>query len=182
MSKKSKPVRASPQPVDVYRHAVLFLATDGYLRHQVEEDPGLMTMLRYPGILVSAFACELLLKCLILLDDRAPKDTHNLLTLFEQLTTGHAAIVERHWDVLSLKWKDAIDADEKQFNVKIPRDLKTALTDCGEAFKLIRYVYENPKKPLFYISHLPLSLRRSVEEVTGWRLDDRKTPPTSQVP
>jgi hypothetical protein len=182
MSAKSSPTRSLPKPVDVYRHAVHFLATDGYLRSRVEEDPSLMTMLRYPGIVISSFTSELFLKCLILLEQRSPKGTHNLLTLYDQLTPEHQALVARHWDDMSLKWKNAIDADEKVFNIKIPRDLKTALSDCGDAFKLIRYVYENPRKPLFYITHLPISLRKSVEEVTGWRLDDRKTPPTSQVP
>jgi hypothetical protein len=126
-------------------------------------------MLRYPGIIVSSFASELFLKCLILIEQGTPKGTHNLLTLYNQLTKGHQALVERHWNALSLKWKHAIDAEEKKFNVRIPRDLKTALSDCGDAFKLIRYVYENPREPLFYITHLPMSLRFAVEEVTGWR-------------
>jgi hypothetical protein len=77
-------------------------------------------------------------------------------------------LVERHWDEGCRQRKHLIDEEEKHFKVAIPRDLKTALTDCGDAFKLIRYIYENPRKPLFYITHLPVSLRFAIQEVTNW--------------
>jgi len=168
MPSKPKPPSHSPQPKDVYTHALWFLGTEAFLRRQIDADASLMPMLQYPGMVICAFAAELFLKCLILLEGGTPKNTHNLLTLFEQLSAKHRALVERHWDTGCRARKDSIDAMEKQYNVTIPRDLKTALTDCGDAFKLLRYVYESPKKPLFYITHLPTSLRFAIQEITGW--------------
>ena len=36
----------------------------------------------------------------------------------------------------------------------IPRDLPSALHKCKDAFTLMRYVYEDPKAPVFYVGDL----------------------------
>jgi len=44
--------------------------------------------------------------------------------------------------------KDQIEAAERQMNVQLPRELSTALADCGDAFTLPRYVIpENALRP-----------------------------------
>ena len=98
MSSKPTSPKTTPKPKAVYNHALHFMATDGFMRKQVDGDRSLMPMLQYPGMVISAFASELFLKCLILLEKKVPKNTHNLLTLYEQLSVKHKGMVERHWD------------------------------------------------------------------------------------
>lgn len=160
--------RTPPNPRDIYVHALYFLGTDGFLRKEVDKDEALMPMLQYPGMIISALSSELFFKSLIVHQGDDHRDMHDLSKLFNMLNDKNKTIVERHWNEGCLARKDLIDADEIRFARTIPRDLKTALSDCGQAFTLLRYVYERRQKPLFYITHLPISLRKAVEEVTGW--------------
>jgi hypothetical protein len=168
MSTKPTPSKSPPQPRAVYIHGLYFLMTETELRKQIDKEASLQAMYQYPGTVMCAFASELFLKCLILLEGGTLSKKHNLLTLYNQLSAKSQALVERHWDDGCRARKDSFEDLEKKFHLKIPRDLKTALDDCGDAFEQMRYVYEDPSKAKFYITHLPTSLHFAIREVTGW--------------
>ena len=166
--------KSVPQPRAVYNHGLYFLMTETYLRQRIDEenersnepDRSLEVMLQYPGMVICAFAAELFLKCLISLEGCTPSKSHNLLTLHDQLSPKSQALVERHWNDGCSARKDSFEDLEKKFGVKLPRDLRTALADCGDAFEQMRYLYEDPSKSKFYIT--PTSLHFAIREVTGW--------------
>lgn len=153
---------------EIYGHALKFLATDTHLRKQVDKDARASKVFLFHGMVINAFASELFLKCLIVLDEKKPKASHNLKSLYEQLSSDKQSLVTKHWDEGCRQRKHLIDEQEKVTNTPIPRDLVTALNECGDAFRIMRYAYERPKAGSFYITHLPISLRFAVQEVTGW--------------
>jgi hypothetical protein len=78
-------------------------------------------------------------------------------------------LIEAEWAVAVKVTGSQIEAMEKQFKVKVPRDLKGTLRDCGDAFDEMRYLYEAPKVA-FYIAPLPSVLRFVIERRTGWKM------------
>jgi len=166
MPKKPRPV---PNARDVYRHALRFLATDGLLRINAQKDEKVAYWVQHPAMVISTFASELLLKCLLVLEGKIPPDKHNLDTLFHLLEPKHRAEIERLWDANQAKRKALIDEQEQKMKVSIPRDLATALADCGDAFVLLRYLYEDPKKAAFYITFFPQHVRDVIRGLTGWK-------------
>jgi hypothetical protein len=63
--------------------------------------------------------------------------------------------------------KEQIEEAEKNLQARLPRDIPTALADCGDAFETLRYVYETGRAK-FYITHLPLVLRKVIQSITKW--------------
>jgi len=109
------------------------------------------------------------LKCLLLLEDKTPPKDHNLLALFNLLDNGTKAKLEAEWVVAMDARKAEFDEMEKQFKIKIPRDLPTALAHCGNAFQIMRYIYENPTGANFFITDFPMALFIVIRRITGWK-------------
>jgi HEPN domain-containing protein len=166
MAKKPKPV---PDAKKVYEHALRFLATDGFLRTEAAKDPAHGYWFQHPGMVISTFASELLLKCLLILEGKAPPDKHNLKTLFDLLDPAHKAQIETMWDADQAKRKAHLDEQERKMGVTIPRGLTTALSDCQDAFVLLRYLYEDPMKASYYITFFPHIVRDVIRDITGWK-------------
>lgn len=165
MARAPKPV---PDPKKVYQHAMRFLATDGFLRTHAGKDEKVAFWCQHPSMVISSFASELLLKCLLILEGKIPPDKHNLETLFKLLEPPLQADIRARWDADQQRRKADIDANEQRMGVTIPRDLPTALADCSDAFLLLRYLYEDPMKASFYITFFPVILRDVIRQRTGW--------------
>lgn len=154
-------------PRSVYEYAGHFLFTEWYLRRQIDNDPSLAGAVSFPGMIVSAFASELYFKCLIYLDGRKPPNDHHLGKLFNKLSQTDRSLVQGEWDRMIVATEDQTKRLEIENNFSIPRDMDTALNECGDAFRLLRYVYEG-HKALFYITHLPLVLKKVIQTKTNW--------------
>jgi hypothetical protein len=76
--------------------------------------------------------------------------------------------VKTEYAKMTRETADQIAEFAKKHGVSLPRDLETALSDCGDAFQLLRYIYERPKGTTFYITHLPLVLRNVITQITDW--------------
>jgi hypothetical protein len=88
------------------------------------------------SIILSAFVLELLLKCLIVLDNKIPGPTHSLSVLFRQLNHKHKRLIEA-------KWNNHPDGRAKitpfATHFKLPTDLPNAIVTCHRAFERMRY-------------------------------------------
>ena len=145
---------AKPQvdPFKIYLHAWKFLWSEEHLRRT--DNPQVMAYIMPPAIVLSAFTSELLLKCILIIENGDAPNTHDLRKLFDEVS----ASVQQS---IIAGWNETIAGHEKQFAYqeslsgrKIPRDLPTALTVCGRAFEGMRYVYEDPMKTNFYLIDL----------------------------
>jgi HEPN domain-containing protein len=157
----------SVDPNAVFDHGDRFLFAETELRKLVERDGSKGRMLQFPGMVICAFAAELYFKCLLLLEGKKPPQTHHLQQLFDRLNDDDKALIKAEWARMVAVTKEQIEAFERQMNVHLPRELATALADCGDAFTLLRYVYET-RQATFYITHLPLVLRKVIQSKTQW--------------
>jgi hypothetical protein len=152
----------------VYRHAAGFLLADVLLRQQVEADPDLAEIVKFAGMVDNTFASELFLKSLLLLDGKGEARGHNLKELYDQLSEEMKNKMRAEWAKMLSETPGQLEQLEKRFGVTIPRDLETSLSECGDAFVLLRYIYEKPSGATFYITQLPLVLKNVVDQITGW--------------
>ena len=154
----------------VYRHASGFLLADVVLRRQAEADPALAEIVKFAGMVTNVFASELFLKCLLLLDGKGESREHNLKKLYDQLDETTKKKILAEWVKMLSETPGQLEQQEQRFGVTIPRDLETSLSECGDAFVLLRYIYiyEEPRGAAFYITQLPLVLKNVVDQMTGW--------------
>jgi hypothetical protein len=116
-----------------------------------------------PRIVIDAFTTELFLKCLVCIETgRAPHE-HNLKKLFDQLSEGTRARIQRCWDSeVATRRREEWDNFER-FGLKIARDLPSALAKGTNAFKRYRYSYEDDTEDLhYYLEDLPVLLERLI--------------------
>jgi hypothetical protein len=105
-------------------------------------------------LVLEAFAIELLLKSLLLLEGTEPSKTHNLAALFRMLHPNTRRNIVDVWDAGPLAQLDAFCNE-----LGLPSDLPSALVKCGSAFENLRYAHEDPNKPVFYLGALPRLLQ-----------------------
>lgn len=157
-----------PDPKAVYDHADRFHITEFVLRNEIDTArTGVHNTIKIPGMVLSAFAAELYLKCLLLLEGTKPPREHNLYKLFLALSADAQTQVKAQWTEAMAATEHIIREMETTYNLTVPRDLDTALLECGDSFELLRYVFEGHQVK-FYITQLPLVVRNTIRGVTGW--------------
>jgi hypothetical protein len=115
--------------------------------------------------LLQAFTSELFLKCLIAIEGGAPPRSHDLLDLFNLLSTPTRKRLEGMWFDYVQRHPDQNEA-YKQLGVTIEPELTSALASGRRAFELIRYWHEDPDEEyVFYLGPLPNMLGRVVFEL-----------------
>jgi hypothetical protein len=88
-------------------------------------------------MVLAAFASELYLKCLFVIETgRAPVVTHELRTLFLQLSETARDEIDKEWNFYnSMPHRARIyEAIERAQGVSIPRDLRWSLRSGNDAF------------------------------------------------
>jgi hypothetical protein len=95
----AKPLNLPATPIDpqqVFAHATHFVAAGEYLK----TTPDLIQLRAFnsPGIVMSAFASELLLKCLLLIEEQPAQNGHNLYVLFRRLSNPRKTRIEQIWN------------------------------------------------------------------------------------
>ena len=135
-------MKTAPDPRKIYDHGVRFLTADLHMRHTCVGNERLQDALMFPAMVLSAFAAELFFKSLLLLEGTDPGNTHNLHTLFKRLHNKTKDAIEARWDQSMVDRNHEFEKNEKLLGIKIPRELRSALVDCGDAFERMRYIYE----------------------------------------
>ena len=71
---------------EIFNHACRFLASDQFFRRIGKPGSGLEMTIAPPAMVLSAFAAELFLKCLLVLQGAGVPTTHRLDTLFKRVS------------------------------------------------------------------------------------------------
>jgi hypothetical protein len=161
MKKPDKPV----DPFLVYQQAISFYkAIDQLHRSSTPEQMGRIAV---PVLVLSAFASELFLKCLIYYESRptAPIREHLLLNLFLRLSPPLRKRLSEIWDEIQAERAAVLDQFDASMGRKVPRDLESNLRKGSDGFRLIRYVYEGGVDFEFTLSDLPRVLCRAIIEL-----------------
>jgi hypothetical protein len=172
---KSKAHQINPK--DVFDQATRFAYADRFLR-QSNLDVDKLILMSNPSMVLSSFASELFLKCILHLDGGHAPPTHRLDILFRQLGNRRKRRIQELW-AAHFKTNAQLYAPTIQIS-KMSDNLTNCLKDCGDAFMLLRYAYEDPDKVRFYMGELAYLLRGAILEFKPeWGLP---TQSTSRVP
>ena len=146
-------------PRSVFQLACKFASTDLHVRDRNNPKAAFMAS---PSMVLSAFAIELFLKCLLLLEGKELDRTHTLNVLFRKLSHKRKRRIEEVWDKEA---RPKVDTLRRKFGLSHPSDLSNALATCGKAFEHMRYGYEDPDRQVFYLGELPTILWRTILEL-----------------
>ena len=156
----------------IFQHASNFHESDHRLRNTVPRDkPEQLPLIAHPAMVLSAFASELYLKCLLCIETGTVPPTHNLKNLFKRLQPNTQRRLEELWDT-------DIRRPERQRSIEhmcqLPRgnelrlDLLYALDMGANAFTELRYYYEK-QSSYFLLSDFPNLLRAVIlERMPSW--------------
>lgn len=126
-----------------------------------------------PILVLSAFASELFLKCLLAIERKPTSSrTHDLHLLFLKLSPGLQSRITVLWDhvVWDQVARESFIYAQETLGATIPRDLISALKFGANTFVDLRYVYEKPRNINNIIIDLPLVLQRAIYEIyPNWR-------------
>lgn len=159
---------------------LIFLQADGFSQAYNILDshpcsPHQAAMIGYPQVVISAFAIELYLKCLICIETGSARRGHSLKKLFEMLSQETQRRICEIWDseVRPMRddWWDQLEAHSSPGAAPVPRDLRDALASAEHTFEKVRYIYEKGASSIvFVLSDLPTVLRRVIVEMQpSWR-------------
>jgi hypothetical protein len=162
---KTKPPKASLDPLRIFQHASRFHASDRRLRSTLDASkPHDIEMLAIPANVLSVFTSELYLKCLLCVETGIVPDTHNLKALFKRLQPVTRRALEDLWDMevrLPHRQKvlDLIRTMPEGKNLRA--DLIYALDVGANSFIELRYFYEK-NKAFFLLDEFPNMLRKVI--------------------
>jgi hypothetical protein len=146
-------------PRSVFQLACKFAATEMHVRQRSNPKAAFMAT---PSMALSAFAIELFLKCLLLLEGKEIDRIHTLNVLFRRLSHKQKRRIEEVWDKEA---RPKVDTLRRQFGYSHPSDLPNALVTCARAFEHMRYGYEDPDRQVFYLGELSTILWRTILEL-----------------
>ena len=149
----------SVDPKSVFQLGCKFAAAEQHLRHKSNPNAGFMAS---PSMVLSAFAIELFLKCLLLLEGKEVDRTHTLNALYQKLSHNRKRRIDEVWEKEA---RPKVDMLNRQFGFAHPSDLPNALVTCAKAFEHMRYGYEDPDRQVFYLGELPTILRRTILDI-----------------
>jgi hypothetical protein len=158
MKRKKKPSKPI-DPRSVFQLACKFTVTEQYVRRIDNPNARFMAS---PSMAISAFAIELFLKCLLLLEGKEPERIHSLNVLYRRLSHKQKRRIEEIWEKEA---RPKVDKLRQQFGLPYPSDLPNALVTCARAFERMRYGYEDPDRQVFYLGELPTILWRIILDI-----------------
>lgn len=179
------PTVAKPKfdPFRIFEHASHFHESDHRLRNTVPQDrPDQIPLIAHPAMVLSVFASELYLKCLLCAETGNVPAEHNLKKLFARLQPATRRRLEDLWDadVRRPERKKVLDHIRTLPGGDALRlDLPYALDIGANSFIELRYFYEK-QKSYFLLGDFPNLLRKVVlERFPGW---DKVPPPKPHGP
>jgi hypothetical protein len=168
-----KPPKTGLDPLKIFQHATRFHESDHRLRNTVPPNkPEQIPLVVHPAMVLSAFASELYLKCLLCAEKNAVPDGHNLKLLFEELEPTTQKALEELWNADAQQPHrqltfNAIRSrpDGKNFR----EDLQYALDVGADSFIELRYFYEKGVA-YFVLGEFPNMLRKVIlDRFPAWR-------------
>jgi HEPN domain-containing protein len=146
-------------PTKLFHQAHSFRQAAQALSQQItgiEDGVVLMT----PACVLSAFSCELFLKCLICIERGSAPEGHDLLVLFKKLTAQTRKRLKDMWANHTLRYRDKVEETKRLTGVTFETDLERALEAGRNAYTLLRYMHEgtHQKEYAFYLGALPQML------------------------
>jgi hypothetical protein len=164
MAKPQKPKKPAPvsDPQQIYNHANRFLGTDQAIRKIFGGNRDWSGTVAPPTMVLSAFAAELYLKCILTIENnQAPAQIHLLHVLYRRLSNKAKRRVEELWDA---DCRPKLTPLTKSLG--LPNDLPNALFICSAAFEKLRYAYESTfNEVTYYIGDFPWILARYIGEI-----------------
>ena len=145
MSEKRAPETAEVDPQEIYLHGFCFQWASERLRDVKQIPQSELAFVAQPSMVLSAFASELYLKCLIGIETgRVPDRTHNLKELFGLIDPQRQSQIEAMWDLeMQDPSKVKVRALIKEAaGVTVPTDLAWTLGVGAQGFVEMRYNYE----------------------------------------
>jgi HEPN domain-containing protein len=162
-------VKPQFEPSKIFEHASAFHKSYELLSNSVlppngdppsEQDVGFIA---HPAMVLSAFASELYLKCLLCVETGSVPSGHNLHDLFMKLKDETKFSLDGLWDT-DIRHPDKRAVIEKmrvRYNGEPVRtDLRYAIKLGARGFIELRYFYEHERSN-FLLSHFPYVLRRA---------------------
>jgi HEPN domain-containing protein len=156
---------------EIFLHATAFHESDHRLRNTIPLDKPEIILITQPSMVLSAFASELYLKCLLCAEHGKIPNGHNLKTLFLQLATSTRKRIDELWGEYirqphrqaTLDYIRSMSGGEN-----IQSDLLYALKISANAFIELRYFYEN-QQAFFILDEFPDILRKvTLENYPHW--------------
>ena len=164
-------LRPKLDPIKIFQHATNFHESDHRLRNTITPDKPEIILIAQPSMVLSAFASELYIKCLLCIENGKLPNEHNLKTLFMQLAPSTRRRIEELWD------EDTKHPNRQAtFNFirsmpggeNLQFDLHYALKISATAFVDLRYFYEN-QQAFFILGEFPDILRKvTLEKCPHW--------------
>src|SRR5262245_41642800 len=127
MKRKRKPSKPI-DPRSVFQLACKFAAAEMHIRSTHNPKAAFMAS---PSMVMSAFAIELFLKCLLLSEGKELDRIHSLNVLFRRLSHKQKRRIEEVWEKEA---RPKVDELRRKFNLSYPSDLPNALVTCARAF------------------------------------------------
>jgi hypothetical protein len=162
-----KPSKTTHDPHEIFLHAYHFHECDHRLRKgPSSKDIEEVALIAHPSMMLSAFASELYLKCLLCIENHKVPNEHNLKSLFLRLDFPTRKRIEDLWDE-DLRRPDR----ERELNFirglpegeQLQSDLQNVLGIGGNAFIELRYLYET-KRSYFLLQNFPDMLQKVILE------------------
>jgi HEPN domain-containing protein len=158
MKKPPKKVQA----VEIFKHAETFYKSIDQLH---KTDRNVIAAVSMPICVLSAFASELYLKCLVCDETGKMARGHHLHDLFRKLSSPTQRLLERLWDQQNATREAILRKIDAQNEKPIPRDLRSCLKAGNKSFEQIRYAYERGEDFVFVLSDFPTVLRQALLNV-----------------
>jgi hypothetical protein len=106
-----------------------------------------------PSMVNAALALELYFKSLYVLEHKTDfkikgRHSHDFSAAFEELAgSTKQEFIEGFTNALAVRDMNDVNIVERDFGMRIPRDLKTNLVEWSSVFTGVRYIYEFQFKP-----------------------------------
>ena len=113
-----------------------------------------------PAATLEAFATELYLKTLLVMDKGIVEPGHNVELLFKSLKSGTQSAVRAIYEVNLKTQPDAVHFAKT--HPHIPMGLNHCLKLSAKTFEAIRYIYERPAIEIVAWAILPISFRQTI--------------------
>jgi hypothetical protein len=166
----AKPPKTGLDPVKIFLHASKFhkgyelLTNIEFPRKDGAVPDQFVGSIDHPAMVLSAFASELYLKCLLCMETNSVPEGHNLKMLFEQLPVPTRHELDDLWDADirhpdKQRVIDYIRSQPKGSDFRL--DLRYALDVGADSFIELRYFYEK-EESYFVLSHFPFLLRKNI--------------------
>jgi hypothetical protein len=148
--------RPSPHPLRIFMNAERFRQADLLLRSF--DDQQIAVAVASPALILSAFASEIYLKCIICLETGELAHGHHLKNLFRQIGPCTRRAIQQRWDAyVSSPLKQRLYAKNGS---PVPVDLDWTLSEGSSAFTFLRYIHEvDNLKTKFLLGDFPNILR-----------------------